>query len=378
MRKMWRESMKACNCSTARITYDDFVLIMKGQTKENEEEKDQFGPLMDTAVHEESTVSSLLPPIPNVPDKDIDLPLSMDDDEDLPTSFPTTLTPLKSPGSPRRSAPDLALVPENSFVTEGVDLLRVSKTPSLSRPKLVTRQKSRSMGESEMKIALGLTAAQLHNDALRAVALPEHDPELRDAIINNTNVTALQSNRKLYRAHRQMRLAVTEASKRFEEQQARHAREFLIAQEEEKNNNGGKLGAAGLVMRRVQNKTVPSEAILNLLDQNRKEQQDLMEKASLLCGRGKRTRKKTISDIGGMMGSLSQEEMTNISIQASEANPLRNEPIPPIIETKPMPDDDADADTNLRGATVPGEFRRVNDPFGMHGKYAAMVGDNVA
>ena len=34
MRKMWCESMQACNCNHARICYDDFLLLMKGQTKE--------------------------------------------------------------------------------------------------------------------------------------------------------------------------------------------------------------------------------------------------------------------------------------------------------------------------------------------------------
>ena len=34
MRRMWGDSMKACNCNHARITYDDFLLLMKGQTRE--------------------------------------------------------------------------------------------------------------------------------------------------------------------------------------------------------------------------------------------------------------------------------------------------------------------------------------------------------
>ena len=35
MTKMWGDSMKAVNCNEARITYDDFLLLMKGQTKES-------------------------------------------------------------------------------------------------------------------------------------------------------------------------------------------------------------------------------------------------------------------------------------------------------------------------------------------------------
>ena len=38
--KMWGDSMKAVNCSEARITYDDFLLLMKGQTREAENDLD--------------------------------------------------------------------------------------------------------------------------------------------------------------------------------------------------------------------------------------------------------------------------------------------------------------------------------------------------
>lgn len=66
--------------------------------------------------------------------------------------------------------------------------------------------------------------------------------------------------------------------------------------------------------------------------------------------------------MSGMMGSLSQDDLTNI---AKEAATLSNDPLPSmpsVIETG--------QDTDLvRGATVPGEFKKVKDPFGAHGKY---------
>jgi hypothetical protein len=143
-----------------------------------------------------------------------------------------------------------------------------------------------------------------------------------------------------------------------------------LAQEEEENK--ARKGHAGLVMRRVENKTVSSEAVKQLLEQNRKEQQKLMEKANRIGGRGRRIRKKTISDMSGIMGSLSNEEMTKISIQAAKPQTDREAvppSIPPVIETKALEEDAAD----IRGATVPGEFRKVNDPFGAHGKYASLI-----
>ena len=36
MRSMWIDSMKTCKCPHARMTYDDFILLMKGQTHEVE------------------------------------------------------------------------------------------------------------------------------------------------------------------------------------------------------------------------------------------------------------------------------------------------------------------------------------------------------
>merc|ERR1712106_648270 len=119
-------------------------------------------------------------------------------------------------------------------------------------------------------------------------------------------MSALQVNRQLYRSHRQMRLSVIDACKRFEEQQARHAHGVLLA---EKNlDNAG--GFAGLVMRRVENKTVSSEEVKGLLEKNRTEQKKLMEKANRRSGGRRSRRKKTVPDLSTMMGSISTEELT--------------------------------------------------------------------
>jgi hypothetical protein len=156
-----------------------------------------------------------------------------------------------------------------------------------------------------------------------------------------------------------MRLAVIDASKRFEEQQLEHARNYLLAQEAE--NDKGPPKIAGLVMRRVENKTSSSEEVKKLLETNRKEQQSLMEVASRRGGRGRRTRKKTISDMSGMMGSLSQDDLSNIAERAIAST----DPLPPLPSVR---EKGQDLDL-VRGATVPGEFKKVRDPFGAHGKY---------
>merc|ERR1740130_2071927 len=251
--------------------------------------------------------------------------------------------------------------------------------PNIPKPSVIhIRVRSRSFNDTfDERETTNLSDPCLNPDSRRAVALPEHNPETKNSLVNDKTLSALQVNRQLYRSHRQMRLSVIDACKRFEEQQTRHAHGVLLALENEESI----MATAGLVMRRVENKTVSSAEVKILMEKNRKEQHDLMEKANRRSGGrgGRGRRKKTVSDLSAMMGSLSAEEMTKISIEAAStpSNDVveisnKHAPIPPIIETKLLEDIDVD---DLRSATVPGEFLRVSDPFGSHGKYAAMLID---
>lgn len=384
LRKMWKESLKDCNCSAARITYDDFVLIMKGQTRDFEtdaegmkksdsgqklngawvhavnkvDEKRNSNPKLEGlskseqinstngfAQHFESDAAGL----------DLDSPLSMDEDDGVPGTSPFLGTPIRESHikskTPQSIADELMIESSSTAYSEnGLDRL-----PPLPKPSVIhKRGKSRSFDERDMNTHFDI-------DSRRALALPEHDPEMKKNYANNNKMSALQVNRQLYRSHRQMRLSVIDACKRFEEQQERRARGVLLA-EKNRNTVGG---FAGLVMRRVENKTVSSEEVKNLLEKNRKEQQALMEKANKRSGGRRSRRKKTVSDLSTMMGSISSEEMT----KAVAKKPM----IPPVIETKPLEHSD---DTNFRQATVPGQFRKVKDPFGSQGKYAAIMSKN--
>ncbi len=412
MREMWADSMKAVNSTQAHITFEDFLLLMKGQTREVVEiEPAEIVPLKRNLIESKCNLRvvmeeradelteldtlklldanggmpgevcelSLIPtPIPMLEPEDT--PLSMDEDDDIvgisggfivppslitPPATPSrrgieAISPLyvrmepQSPLSHSRSNPDLLSVMESEF-------------PTIPKPRPYIRTRSRSYDENNHSPRDGVedsTAQMFMPDSRRALLLPEQDREQMIVLIDDSK-TALQHNRHLYRAHRQMRLSVMEASKRFEEQQARHARDILLAQQAETESVNK--GQAGLVMRRVQNKTISTEEVRMLLEQNQKEQQSLMEVANRRGGRGRRNRKKTISDIGGMFGSMAQEEMTKMSIEAAataEAEP----DVPMIIETTVT----EDIETNPRGATVPGDFRKVNDPFGAHGKYGRL------
>lgn len=408
MRKMWGDSMKEANCNQARITYDDFLLLMKGQTKESEgvvrqDERKVDEPCIELTsgdkfasdggiTEPKSTPTKDLCLIPGIPlspihsnETDLDnTPLSMDDSDDivLPDKLNAEpIMPLTPPSTPRRGAPDYVSPGRSgSDPTYQFDSKLIVHIPELSvpekqaalmlpKPKAYVRKRSRSMdGDGLDSLKSKQPAPSFAADARRAVALPEHDPKMKDFIKQGTNKTALQANRELYRAHRQMRLSVLDASKRFEEQQARHARDVLLAKEAE--NEQAKQVQAGLVMRRVNNKTDSSEAVKKYLEENQQERQTLMEKANKRGGRGRRTRKKTISDMSGMMGSLSQEEKGSIT-KAGTLPPMPRRvshgptKIPTVIET--VAEDSKGP--SIRGATVPGEFRKVNDPFGANGRY---------
>jgi len=403
LRKMWRDSMKDCNCSAARITYDDFVLIMKGQTRDfesetpgvartdsgqrlngallhavNEVDEAEINLRSTKAKSEQSapdaglSTGDMATPInmkpingfssyltPNASNLQVmDSPLSMDDNDGVMIPQFLGVPTFSQTSTPKRGAASESKKPKSednrlSNDTEPKDnyLMDAPKPSGVH-----VRVKSRSFDEREMKNAFDI-------DSRRAVALPEHDPETKQMFANDKQMSALQVNRQLYRSHRQMRLSVIDACKRFEEQQAKHAHGVLLAEKKNMANAGG---IAGLVMRRVENKTVSSEEVKNLLEKNRREQQDLMDKANRRSGGRRSRRKKTVSDLSIMVGSISSEEMTNA--KKSKGTGLT---IPPVIETEPL--EFTDDDTNFRSATVPGEFRKVKDPFGSHGKYAVIV-----
>mmetsp|Transcript_11369 Transcript_11369/g.14975 ORF Transcript_11369/g.14975 Transcript_11369/m.14975 type:complete len:109 (+) Transcript_11369:1-327(+) len=90
------------------------------------------------------------------------------------------------------------------------------------------------------------------------------------------NKSPLIVNRALYRRHREMRLGVLEASKQFD-----NARKFR--QQKEK---------AGLVMKRG------AKPPIEIQDQHNRA---MFEAAARRCGRAKRERNRTVSDVSGML-----------------------------------------------------------------------------
>lgn len=166
------------------------------------------------------------------------------------------------------------------------------------------------------------------SDSQRAVCLPEHthDNKEIETAIRNEGKTPLVVNKQLYRAHRQMRLAVLEASRRFEEDQMKRASEKM--NESLGKESAGKyredLYSAGLVMRHSKDAKASSESVRAMVQQAQKEQQALLEKAYKKSGRAP-NRKKAFSDMKEFMqsappGSTSPpRSQRKISVDLSEA-----------------------------------------------------------
>jgi Ca2+-binding EF-hand superfamily protein len=444
MRSMWGDSMAACNCQHARITYENFLLLMKGQTQEAEEPPqlvETTGPFIDSSMlfqggppstslhvlHEirsdeghttdedefhysdkivlpsgdviniadgaiseaKDELTAKMPtttpptflPISTIQEELEDTPLSMDDDdrlENTSSSFTGTLTP---PMSPIRGPADYITPRENRAVRSPPIFrgLEDFSLPGLPEREFV-RRRSRSVDDQDKRADVkeedDAVVPVFVADARRATHLPEHGHHscAIDSLIKDESKTPLVVNRTLYRAHRQMRLAVLEASKRFEEQQTQRARDMLIAEGEEegKKDTLGTHGA-GLVLRHGEKRKITSEAVRTWLIQNEQRQEALVEKANKRGGRGRRTRKKTISDMSGMLASMNSEENSGaplsntISMEETPSDSADGSPYNPAFGKS---EGTLDLDGNLlREATVPGFFRKTSDPFGRGGLY---------
>lgn len=307
-----------------------------------------------------------------------DSPLSMDAD-DTPEGggrvtfkdaavFKMPDLDLTPPQTPVRGPSDY-VTPASSRATFDPNLISILGPPDLSLSGAnalqtrLTRGRSVSLDEKERVRNASFDeedpdyrrTSTFKRDSRRAIQIPEHThnvSEIERAIADKTK-TPLVVNRKLYRAHREFRHAVTEACKRFEDEQMRRAKEELRAQESATAKH-----TAGLVMRHGQ--SLSDQSIKTFLKKTLDEQQKKVDQANRRGGRGRRSRKKTISDMSGMLGTPAPGTDNTTPVtekrKTMEAAP-KQEVLQPIHEK--------DHDNNLlRNPTKPGEFRKTNyNPF---------------
>mmetsp|Transcript_11866 Transcript_11866/g.21915 ORF Transcript_11866/g.21915 Transcript_11866/m.21915 type:complete len:1141 (-) Transcript_11866:103-3525(-) len=302
-----------------------------------------------------------------------DSPLSMDEGESGRKSLKTSFTEqygfqipnldLTPPQTPVRGPADY-VTPTVARATINPQLISNLSPPDLSFPGTNTlhmsmiRGRSVSLDEKDTLLEEAETRRSMmfKRDSRRAMAIPEHTHNVSDIdrVIEDKTKTPLVVNRALYRAHREFRHAVTEACKRFEDEQMRRAKETLQAQE-------GAKCSAGLVMRHGQ--ALSDQSIKTFLKKTLEEQQKQVDQANRRGGRGRRSRKKTISDMSGMMGGPEPEATVAVRRTVDEATVAAGK----TVDEEPKKEALAPVKENenlLRNPTKPGEFRRTNyDPF---------------
>lgn len=405
MKEMWSDSMKACNCKNACITYDDFLLLMKGQTRSVPKSTlpplskapTSFQPLKNnldvlhecTSIsegdteHDHDDLSAEISPPSNVPNnrsstasssKDGLIP-QLDVDGSLLDDYPIMIDEEEDIDQKISDSADLAMKMKQAGLQTPPQspVFRASVRSDFSIDPLVdfSRRRSRSVDDKDLESDIESedgTGIKFRQDIRRAMPLPEHTHDANDIekAIHDETLTPLVVNRKLYRAHRKMRLAVLEASKRFEDEQMKRTRAELQAQQQSENKSSY---GASLVMRRGHKKEVSSETIRSLMQERQKAHETIVKDAVKKSGRSRsrRGRMKTVSDMSAMMAAMNTSDsdmMPNTpdsDIVHSSMTTLQNPPgkfapmsgVPDIILhdiAKPEP-------------TVPGVFRKTSDPF---------------
>lgn len=366
LRQMWGEA--SINNADAYITYEDFLLLMKGQSKPTKptqpplqpvfnQQKLPLQPVIEVA-HETITP---LDPKTRTSYGFVPSPTSFEEEEEH-SDGPICMD--DSDGDDGLVNPEFseAMRHQNSGVVLKDSLAPVTVSPANSRGR------SKSVGEEEAKEAKdspATTPTAYKKNSIRAINLPEHganDGKL-NLILNDMSKSTLVVNRELYRAHRSMRLAVLEASKRLEEEQQRRAREE-IRKEQARTRKAG----AGLIMRH--GGELSADAIKQFVAQRKKEEQQKVQEAKSRGGR-RHNRNKTASDIRGMFGN-SDSELSNLTLPPKREKPgaggIPNfnqvrPPLTPVTPTKESIAPDLPELPEMRGATKPGQFRKTYDPF---------------
>lgn len=419
LRKMWTSSMQSCQCSEGHVTFDDFLVLMKGQTVQPPKEATVYAPAVsglasslmappnsslgvlhevsdslsidDTTVGSELSASprrplgsdlihrrcstGMVPTNPSHDDFEDDQPITFDAEDDkldelisenadiFMGGLTSSLTPMKSnltpPQSPIRSPMDHVTPSATQRVKlsppTGFGLAHA--LPPLPDTLDFSRRRSKSVDDSDRYLTEDSEEKKINPDIRRAMLIPEHTHDTKDietAIKDNT-LTPLVVNRKLYRAHRQMRLAVLEASKRFEDQQFKRTRSELQAKQDAEAPK--RPFGAGLVMRRGHKKELSSDAIRKIMLERQNAHQTLVDTAARRGGRGRRARKKTISDMSGMLLSISSDEMNGNGLGAVSNN------VPGPVMPQKSEQQLKLHDMHIPEPTVPGKFRMTKDPF---------------
>jgi len=245
LEKIWRDSLNECKSHLDRITYEDFKLLMKGQPKERRVSITSAGGMLMTSGSQLIPESTSLHAVPESEEK---------------AQHPSLEEHFKSldPRLSRERRDGYKKARSRSYEAKAAVWDQGSMTEDLVPPPLLERNTS------------------------RAIVLPGLADDKHAALLRDSNMSPLAVNRALYRKHREMRLAVLEASKQFDKkrQDVRNTHSDMAARR------------ASLIMKRGERPPVELEDA---------HQKSLFESAAKRCGRSPRRRNKTVSDVTELM-----------------------------------------------------------------------------
>jgi calcium-dependent protein kinase len=230
---VWNDATKQCNGGFGRrvLTYDDFVLLMKGQGEE-------IGMCSGSLEEVTSSLRSL------------------------------------------QGSSSFLPIPEGEILEE--DEKEEDITLSDDKRKDFRRMRSRSLGGE------GPSSSEGGRKSPASFVSPGRYNSDVHSLIKDASQSPLVRNRSLYRAHRELRLAVLEASKRFEEKRANRVKATLLVTQ---GPSSAGHSSPGLIVR---NESLDKPK--SVLDH----QTDL-ENASHRGGRHRERRIKTVSDMSVLL-----------------------------------------------------------------------------
>lgn len=239
LERMWRESLQQCkmDCMVDRINFDDFKKLMKGQPKEQQ------------YVRSRGSIGSA---------SDVKLSPLMEGHEHHDRNWKSE-----------------SLITAEDWEEDEEQYVRYKKTKSRSH-----EQKTGVVWEESTPTPIGLLGRASTTFATKKLDQFKTLDEIEsEEIGHDGKVSPLVANRTLYRRNRGMRLAVLEASKQFDKlRNDRYSKDAPMR--------------AGLIMKR--GAKPPAE----LEDAHSRA---LFDAAAKRCGRSRRTRNKTVSDVTGML-----------------------------------------------------------------------------
>jgi len=306
MKMMWMESIKHIKGDLDRITVDDFMLVMKGQA---------LGMGGDSFRNSDRASKR------NISTRGLDIvpegqasPQIRRTVNDFArfegSSSELMLHSIPMLGEPADPFGDLAAAPKISHIADSV----------IPEKRAYMRLRSRSLEHN--KTNFFEDNDDFDEEEIRGYLRPSMLLPVRrniETVMEDNTMSPLMVNRAIYRAHREMRLGVMEASKRFEEKQKRHE---LNKKLEEAGKRDGLGPGIALVMRRrpgsvghgseelkPPHKEVHDEQEQEHAAESKKSAEEAaLDSASTRSGRPRRNRKKTCSDMTGMLAKIEADE----------------------------------------------------------------------